>query len=292
MSLGYLFGAGAVLLFWLVSGVVSKGDFRPWALAVTDSTVGGKKQTELSASKLQALVWTVVTLFAYGSVFGALLLDPAREGPIQSLPRIPLNLMVLMGMSVVTAAGAKGVTVSYKAEGRIQERSGGAVTNAQGNPDLVKAQMLIWTFIGAAYYLLRVITLINTGFEGVDFAKDPALPDVDGALLVLMGASAGAYIGDKLVSRDITQKPKLKEIKPSKGPAGTEITLLGENFGADQGQNFVDLDGTPVREGLVWGNLQIQKVTIPTTCKAGDEVAVRVYCEGEYSDEKLVFTVT
>jgi hypothetical protein len=288
MSLGYLFGVGAVLLFWIVSGVVSKGDFRPWALAVTDSIVGGKKQTELSASKLQALVWTLVTLFAYGSVFGALLLDPARKGPVQSLPKIPLNLLVLMGMSVVTAAGAKGVTVSYKAEGRIQERSGGAVTNAQGNPDLVKAQMLIWTFIGAGYYLLKVMTTIGPGLEGVDIA----LPDVDGALLVLMGASEGGYIGDKLVSRDITKKPKLKEIKPSKGPAGTEITLLGENFSADQGQNFVDLDGTPVREGLVWGNLQIQKVTIPTTYKAGDEVAVRVYREGEYSDEKLVFMVT
>jgi hypothetical protein len=291
LSWGYLFGAGAVLLFWVVSAVVCKGDLRPWALAVTDSVVDGERQKELSASKLQALVWTIVTLFAYGSVFGALLLDSGPEA-VHKLPQIPLNLLVLMGLSVTTAAGAKGVTVAYKEQDRIDKKSGGAVTNAQGNPDLVKAQMLIWAFIGAVWYLLRVVTLINSGFEGLDFAEDPLLPDIDGALLVLMGAAQGAYIGDRLVSRDITKKPKLQEIRPSEGPAGTEITLLGENFGANQGQNFVRLDGTLVREGLVWGNLQIQKVTIPTECEAGSRVAVKVYCDGEYSDEEVVFTVT
>jgi hypothetical protein len=106
-----------------------------------------------------------------------------------------------------------------------------------------------------------------------------------------MGASQGAYIGDKLVSRDITKKPRLQEIKPSTGPAGIEITLLGKNFGADQGQNFVRLDDTLVREDLVWGNLQIQKVTIPAECEVGNQVMVKVYRDGEYSDE-VVFTVT
>jgi hypothetical protein len=290
MSWGYLFGAGAVLLFWAVSAVISKGDFRPWALAVTDSVVDGKRQTELSASKLQALVWTIVTLFSYGSVFGALLVESGPEA-VRKLPQIPINLLVLMGFSVTTAAGAKGVTVAYKEQNRIDKKSGGAVTNAQGNPALVKAQMLIWAFIGAVWYLLRVVTLINSGFEGLDFAKDPLLPDIDGALLVLIGASQGAYIGDKLVSRDITKKPKLWEIRPPEGPVGTKITLLGESFGADQRQNFVRLDGTLVREGLVWGSLQIQKVTIPTEYKAGSQVAVKVYRDGEYSEEVL-FTVT
>ena len=46
MSWGYLFGAGAVLVFWIVGGVISKGDFKPWALAISHSTVGGKKQRE------------------------------------------------------------------------------------------------------------------------------------------------------------------------------------------------------------------------------------------------------
>jgi hypothetical protein len=285
MSWGYLFGAGAVLVFWIVGGVISKGDFKPWALAITHSTVGGKKQRELSASKLQALVWTWVTLFAYGSVFGALLLSSWPAAAVPPLPDIPIRLLVLMGLSVATAAGAKGVTVSYKDQGRIGEKSGGLVTTAQNQPDLVKAQMLVWTFVAAGYYLLRLVTIINVG-------KDIELPDVDGALLVLMGASQGAYIGDKLVSRDITKKPKLNEIKRSKGPAGTEITLLGENFGDDQGDNFVELDDSPVRDGFEWGNLQIKKVTIPTEYKAGDKVGVRVHRDGEYSDEKLFFTVT
>jgi hypothetical protein len=152
--------------------------------------------------------------------------------------------------------------------------------------------MLMWSFIGAAYYLLRVITMVNSGFKGVDLSEAAALPDVDGALLVLVGVSQGSYIGDKLVSQDITKKPRLGEVKPAEGSAGTEVTLLGGNFGADQGQNFVDLDGVPVRQGLVWGNDQIQKVIIPADAEAGNQVAIRVYRDGEYSDDTLVFRVT
>ena len=286
MSGGYLFGAGAVLLFWLVSSVITER-IAPWALAVTDSVVGGVRQKELSASKLQALVWTYVTLFAYGSVFGAFMLDAGSAEAVTELPKIPIGLLVLMGLSVTTAASAKGVTVSYKAEGRISQRSGGAVTTAQNQPDLVKAQMLVWTFIGAGYYLLKVVNFISNRPTGSDIA----LPDLDGALLVLLGAAQGAYVGDKLVSRDIVKTPKLNEIAPPEGPAGTEVTLLGENFGVDQGQNFVRVDDILIRDDLVWSDYQIQKVVIPTTFRTGRKVGVRVCRDGEYSEVKR-FTVT
>ena len=292
---GYWFGIGAMLLFWIVSFVITDKKVAPWALAISQGK--GKKEGEegeekdvVSASKLQALVWTWVTLFAWGSVFGALYLESraSGSGTIPTVPGIPVGLLVLMGLSVTTAAGAKGITVSYKDQGLIDQASGGAVRNAQGDPDLAKAQMLIWTFVAAVYYLLKVIALIDSGVKGADFM----LPDVDGSLLVLMGAAQGTYIGDKLVSRDLTKKPKLQEVKPASKPAGTEVTLLGENFGADQGDNFVEIDDVPFRDGLVWSDLQIQKVIIPTTYKAGDKVKIRVYRDGEYSDEGLYFTVT
>ncbi len=281
--MAYLFGIGGVLLFWLFSSVMA-GNMAPFALARTESMVEGRRQRELSASKLQMVIWTYVTLFAYGSVFGALFLNRGAGEVIPALPQIPLNLLILMGLSVTTAAGAKGVTVSYKAQGRIPERSGGVATDPHGNPDLVKVQMLTWTAVAAVYYLLRVISLISGYESGI-----LTLPDVDGALLVLMGASQGAYLGDKLVSRDLTKKPKLTAVKPAQGPAGTVVTLLGENLGETQGQNFVEIDDVPVRDGLVWSNLQIQNVTIPAD--ASGDVRIKVYRDGEYS-ETLSFRVS
>jgi len=155
--------------------------------------------------------------------------------------------------------------------------------------------MLIWTFVGAFWYLVTVVRFI----DAIDVAlaeNTVALPDVDGALLVLMGAAAGAYLGDKLVARDIRKTPRLDKITPSSGKAGTEITLLGSEFGAEHGQNFVQLaDGSGreelVREACVWGNLQIGKVKIPETFTAGSRVSVQVYRDGEYSKE-MVFSVS
>ena len=297
MTATYLFGVGALLLFWVVSAVITKGKTEPWALAVTESRVDGKPQDVLSASKLQALVWTLVTLFVYGSVFGALLLKTEAGEPIPPLPGIPVHLLVLMGLSVVTAAGSKGLTLSYKAQKRIGERSGGALTDSDGNANLVKTQMLVWTFIGAILYLLTVVKFVDgiAAKSLADIARDGiALPDVDGALLVLMGAAQGAYIGDKLVARDIRKTPKIKEILPLKGAAGTLITIMGDCFGEAQGKSFVALDDTPIEtaaDGLgPWSDIKLQ-VTLPTTCKVGDRIRVRVNRDGEWSQEKHTFEV-
>ena len=294
MTSGYLFGVGTLLVFWVLSYFVTGKKVAPWALAISESTVGGQVQGVLSASKLQALVWTLVTLFAYTSVFGTLLLESKPGAGLPSLPGIPVGLLVLMGLSVATAAGAKGVIVSYKSQGLIEERSGGLTTNPKQQGDLVKTQMLIWTFIGAGVYLLSVVKFIADKAWALDPTISLALPDVDSALLVLMGASAGSYIGDKLVSRDVLKKPKLESMLPLKGPGGTTITMLGENFGDDQGANFVSFDDSTIRsqaDGLVsWSNLQVE-ATVPATYKPGDKIAVGVYRDGEWTG-KLFFEVT
>lgn len=293
MTAGYLFGAGALLVFWIFSYIVTR-KVAPWALAISESTVGRQLQGVLSVSKFQALVWTLITLFTYTSVFGARFLASEPGAALRTLPSIPINLLVLMGLSVATAAGAKGVTISYKSQGLIEERSGGLTTNPEGQGDLIKAQMLIWTVIGAGIYLLRVVSFIAGRAWEVDPNTPLALPDIDGALLVLMGASQGSYVGNKLVSRDIRKTPKLESMLPLKGPVGTTVTILGENFGDAQGANFVSLDDSTIRsqaDGLVsWSDIQIE-VTIPTTYKAGDKIAVGVYRDGEWTG-KLFFEVT
>jgi hypothetical protein len=298
MIAAYLFGGVALLVFLGVSILVTGRNLK--SLVVTDSKYSevneqGQtvevKQRELSASKLQALVWILVTMFAYASVFGAFLLNSESGDPLPDLPGIPVNLLALMGLSVATAAGAKGVTVSYKDQGRIDKKSGAATTDAEGNPQLVKVQMLVWTFLGALWYLLKVIKFI----DGIETLPEGAyaLPDVDGALLVLMGVAQGAYIGDKLVSRDIHKTPKLERIMPLQGAVGTKVTLIGENFGDDQGSNFVSIGDKIIEsteEGLVsWSSLKIE-AKIPADCEPG-QVMVKVYRDGEWSEE-CPFTVS
>jgi hypothetical protein len=284
MSEGYLFGVAALILFWVFSLIVTKGNPWPWALAISENPEGPRK---LSASKFQALVWTLTTLFAYGSVFGARLLALQPGEALPELPNIPLNLLVLMGLSAVTAAGSKGVSISYKSQGRIPDKSGGLTTNPKGEGDLIKTQMLVWTIVAAGIYLLNVRHSISNGSY--------IMPDVEGALLVLMGVSQGTYIGNKLVTTTVTKTPKIIEILPLKGPAGTTITILGESFGSEQGASFVAFDHDLINkeeEGLVsWSDLKIQ-VTVPTTYQPDDEIRVRVNRDGEWNENKHSFRVT
>jgi hypothetical protein len=282
MTVAYLFGAAALALFWVFS-VFATGDWAPWALAMTDSTVGTKK---LSASKFQNLAWTLVTLFSYASVFGARLLATGVGSALNALPSVPGNLLLLMGLSTATAVGSKGVTISYKARGLIPQESGGLTSSPEGDADLVKTQMVVWSLVGALIYLLSVVHLINSQLF---LQATAALPDVDGALLVLSGVSQGTYFGNKLVTRDVERKTHLYGILPLKGPPGTTITLTGEEFGAERGDNFVTLDGQVLRakkDGLLaWSDSQVQ-VVIPKTHQAGDKVAVQLFRDGEWSEQR------
>jgi len=282
MTGAYWFGAAALVLFWVFS-FFATGDWAPWALAITDSTVGTKK---LSASKFQTLAWTLVTLFSYASVFGARLLATGVGSTLNALPSVPGNLLLLMGLSTATAVGAKGVTISYKARGLIPQESGGLTSSPEGDADLVKTQMVVWSLVGAVIYLLSVVHLINSQLF---LQATTALPDVDGALLVLMGVSQGTYFGNKLVTREVERKAHLHGVLPLRGPPGTTITITGEEFGADQGNNFVTLDGHPIRtkkDGLLsWSDSQVQ-VLIPKTHQPGDKVAVQLFRDGEWSEQR------
>jgi competence protein ComEC len=279
----YLFGLGILLLFWILSGVVTRSTSL-WALAYSENPESPKK---LSASKFQALVWTWVTLFAYGSIFGMRLITTESNGPIQELPEIPLNLLVLMGLSAVTAAGSKGITISYKSQGLIPEKSGGLTTNPSGEGDLIKTQMLVWTIVAAGIYLITLINSISNGILD--------LPDIDGALLVLMGISQGAYVGNKLVSTSVTKTPKIIEVLPLKGFTNTTITIMGENFGNEQGDSFVALNDTVVGKSdpalVSWSDYKIQ-VMIPKTFEEGETIKIRVYRDGNWSEEIQIFEIT
>jgi hypothetical protein len=222
----YLWGIITIALVWIISGVITRS-LNPFALACG-------VDNNYSASLLQFLIFTYVTAFAYVAVY------VARLGAgLTVLPNIPLNLLILMGISVASATASKGIVVSYVEQGKLPVDSNdqsGVVKDKQGNVALTKVQMLIWAFIAAVIYVSTVVDFVQRGL----YTQQGALPDVDGALLVLMGAAQGGYIGGKLVSHG-NGIPIIEHILPSpiSVSSGKKVAIVGGLFGDSPAGNMV-----------------------------------------------------
>jgi hypothetical protein len=152
----------------------------------------------LSTSKFQWLLWTVVAIFAFVEVTAERLLRGLSVGDPAS-PEMPVNLLVAMGLSAATMIVAKGVTSAYARDGLVDKSGvapvhrGGLLTDDDGAVDLSKAQMVSFTLIAIAFYLIRLL-----GQAGAT----PVMVDIDGTLMALMGLSQGGYLGKKMATRD------------------------------------------------------------------------------------------
>jgi hypothetical protein len=281
----YLAGIAALLLAWVLYGLLA-GTWNIWKLVTgTDGRA--------STSKLQWFLWTVVVVFAYVAIWTA----GALDGNLVPITEIPQNLLIAMGLSVTTMAAAKGITVSYVNSGRVIKTSadpgekkdtglGPVVSSDERVPDLSKIQMMIWTLVAIVIYLFPVVDQIGSGH---------ALPDIDPTLMVLMGLGQGAYLGKKLVT---TITPRLTGLSPVEGNPGTQITIIGMAFGAEQAGSLVTMDRNPFQpQGLQWADTQIQ-FTLPEkppsgqAWKPGQRVIFGVIVGGQESVNTLPFTVT
>ncbi|MDQ4024875.1 MAG: hypothetical protein M3217_05210 [Actinomycetota bacterium] len=225
----YVAGIAVVVLGWIIVGAVSK-DWNPFHLARGED---GKTST----SKLQFVLWTAVVAFSYVVMMAGRI----RAGDVEVIDEIPQNVLLAMGLSVATLAGAKGITVSYLTTGRIVkppagEDTSGAVRDDSGDVDLVKVQMLLWTVIAIAAYLINMFDLV----ADKDFDQ---LPDIDAALMVLMGLGQGAYLGNKIVT---TNTPRLTSLAPSAAAPGDTVTLAGMSIGRTQTGTQVTMDGSVI----------------------------------------------
>jgi hypothetical protein len=281
----YIAGIAALLLAWVLYGLLA-GTWNIWKLVTgTDGRA--------STSKLQWFLWTVVVVFAYVAIWAA----RAAAGDFGPITEIPQNLLLAMGLSVTTMAAAKGITVSYVNSGRVIKTSadsarkkdeglGPIVSSDEGDPDLSKIQMMIWTLVAIVIYLFAVVDQIRSGH---------ALPDIDATLMVLMGLGQGAYLGKKLVT---TITPRLTGLSPGAGKPGTQITITGMAFGAEQCGSLITMDGNPFHpQGTAWAADQI-KFTLPEKppsgrdWEPGQRVTFGLIVGGQESVNSLPFTVT
>ncbi len=223
-SLAYIVGIIAVIVYLSIGSLAGKRGFTPWSAAIGEDG-------RLSSSKFQFFIWTATIVWAYVALY--VLHESVCRG-YNANWSLPDNVLLAMGFSVVTLATAKGVTSSYVNSGRIAKTAATrrarlsdlVTTDDSGTPDLSKIQMLTWTLIAVGTYIATVTGVIASGTDPQTF------PDIDKALMVLMGIGQGAYLGNKVVSQS---GATLMHIEPSAGPVGTPVQLIGANLGNTSG---------------------------------------------------------
>jgi hypothetical protein len=244
-----------------------------WAFAGTPNLLKlalGADQ-RLSTSKFQFLVWTVPVLF----VFIALALGRQNA----ALANLPSNVLIVLGFNLTTFLGAKAITVSYLTSNRISKKPSDEpdyslrflVSNDSGNPELSKTQMLAWTAIAIGAFLFDFF--INYGRYlhcGGGFDKRHCFPDIDTALMVLMGLGQGAYLGGKLVAAD---PPQVTSIAAAVTVNQLTVTVQGKNLDggtitandiAASGPTWADASATAVFPNPLGG----------ATLKSGDSITI------------------
>jgi hypothetical protein len=281
----FVCGIAVLFLLWFLYALITK-DWNP--LKIIEGADGNA-----SASKLQYWLWTAVALFSYTALYASRLLDVHSADAIGSIPH---NLLIAMGLSIVTATGAKTITSSYVQSGKVAKTASKPVKDLSplfldddGCPDLSKMQMLAWTVIAIGVYLTAV------GFEigSKDPAKLAIFPDIDPALMVLMGLGQGAYLGKKLVT---TSTPRLTGLSAATGSIGSNVTISGLSLG-DKDGGQVTMDGKPIDSSLVtsWTDTSVQ-FSVPRTNPDGNgwpaqgqQVSVGIISNGQESANKLQF---
>lgn len=185
----YLSGLGVLLIFWILYRLLL-GTWSPSAL------INGE-DGKASTSKFQWFLWTIVVVFSFIVVYAARVLT----GNYEVIPNIPQNLLIVMGFSITSMVAAKGITSAYVKSGQLMKLQSApgqtglswVIKDDGGQPDLSKVQIMAWTLIGVGVYLIRVVEEVHTG-------SSLLLPDIDPALMVLMGLGHGAYLGKKIVT--------------------------------------------------------------------------------------------
>jgi hypothetical protein len=218
----YLVGIAVLLLLWAFYRFLAGN----WNLL--EIIRGADKR--LSTSKFQFFLWTLTALFAYASLYAARI---GAGNAVSPGPDIPTNLLLAMGFSIASAVAAKGITVNQLNNGTGTKeninpddaRAGDLVQDDSGAVDLTKVQVIGWTIIAIGAYLASVARTIH------DIKDFKSLPDIDPALMVLMGLGHGAYLGKKLI---VTTAPTILKLTPTYVSIGADVTLTGSSFGATQ----------------------------------------------------------
>src|ERR1043166_270604 len=211
----YWVGIVFVLIFCAISWWVTKS---PWPFAMAKRQSPTSNDGSYSASLTQMLVFLLMTVFAYTTVFAARAFGEnggvaiwANLGSGNTWLAIPGNLLMLMGISVGTAVAGRAIKVQQEnANLAPADDKTSLTTNADGKTDLVKIQMLIWTVVAVFVYIRTLWVFMDHGCYATAAACPKewgnSLPDIDTAFLALLGISQAGHVANQL-SQNSTSKP-------------------------------------------------------------------------------------
>ncbi len=159
-------------------------------------------RNRFSLSRFQLTLWTIVVLGLLTGVFVGRLLAGVQD-PLNV--EIPSELLILMGISVGSAASASAIKAGKDLRGQTTTsasapRFAQVVTSEEGAEtdqtiDIAKFQNFWLTLIAVVAYVWTAIAYIG-GFASA--AALTALPGFDQSLLVLVGISHAGYLAGKL----------------------------------------------------------------------------------------------
>jgi hypothetical protein len=156
------------------------------------------------------MVWTAAVVFAFLAIYQIRFSAGYGDG----LPGLPNNLLIAMGISVVTAVSAKSIAISSQAKSTATiaaaaaaglpaapaslPSQSGLFADDTGAPDLGKVQVILWTVIAVGVFLAEVFAIIHWPDNPPGSIAHQGLPDIGPTLMILMGLGNGAYIGKKI----------------------------------------------------------------------------------------------
>lgn len=193
--------AGAALLLLAVATLFTRG--KPWQLYLGEDN-------RYSSSKFQTVLWFWVVVSTY-LAFVLQRLVHAGMGYLGGVD-IPANLLLLSGMSVLGAAGAKLITTTKEAakvdpakttdagtakqmpkQDAAQPAAADLVNDDFDRVDLGDFQMITVTGIAVVMYAVAAVEFMSV----VELRSFVKMPDVDSTLLALFGLSQAGYLGKK-----------------------------------------------------------------------------------------------
>ncbi len=261
-----VWGLLAVLLLYGVAVYVTK------SLNPLVAVLGNDPAT--ASSQLVFAMWTVTFVFAYVVLYS----DRLQHSAIDPLYRsIPHNILILMGISVATVVIDKTKSSSDRPAVRAARESRTALSLSDAltapparTPALTNIQMVTWSFIGVVSYLIVVYATLelHTSCAPILAGTPPCIPDVDTALLVLLGLSQGAYVGGRLVGTDVAGVPVIDHVIRADDATSTKLTITGRNFGSRTGE--LTIAGKAVQS--TWTDTQIGVAQPLGSIKTGDTI--------------------
>lgn len=313
---------GFLLALWLLNNIlIGKSK------SILDYFKG--KDGRASTSKFQFFVFTFAFVFAFVLIHTFIWFVTRHFVLIDNIPK---NVLLAMGFSGVTFVGAKAITVTQISTGKLSKPdisdpkpvTTGApavpppstqpvvnswtflVTDDDGNLDFSKFQMLIWTLIAVTIFIINAYQIICDLTPPKEIAllkgykmPTPTLPDINDALMVLMGLGQGAYLGKKLV---LAPTPRLTGISVAVAAAADMINptiqIIGGDFGGQQAGSQILFDGMPLPPKAVVKTWSASAITFDpgpnhpngTALKSGQIVQVSLLINGIASSNTLPFT--